>query len=165
MVVSSFLAVMALAITSRVVQASMYQRAGDGVCLPENGESYSYMKRYGLDHPYACSDACDSVHASHDARMHYRGFSTVVQPHLELDLHRHDCLCFYDCHHLPVSSAVDGLVELEGVVWAIGEPVDDHGDESHGEGRIAGGDGTPGIHCYAVLVEGAVSIVNPVDVV
>jgi len=158
MVARSFIAVMALAIISRVTEteASIYQKiAGDGICLPENGESYSYVKTYGLDRPYDCSDACDRVHANHDARMHYRGFSTVVRPQLEIDLHRHDCLCFYDYHHLPVSSE-NGLVELEGVVWAIGEPVDDHGEESHGEGRIAGGDGTPGIHCYALLVEGAV---------
>ena len=92
---------MAMAIFSRMVDASIYQRYGKGQCEPAQGEAYSFMKTYGIINTAACSEACDSVSA-HDpiAFHHYRGFGHVKRAIPELGLHRGDCVCYFDCHHL-----------------------------------------------------------------
>ena len=56
-----------------------------------------------------------------------------------------NCLCFYDCHHLPEFTS-----ELEDV-WSRHDP------EYCAEGQVSAWDGTAGVECYQVLVEKSVS--------
>ena len=131
------LVAMALHITSQV-EASIYERVGDGLCQPAPDKEYSHIVKYGVDTAYDCSEACDGVN---DSGERYRGFS-IVNGALRGS---HDCLCFYDCHHLPEFST-----ELEDL-WSRHDP------EYCAEGQVSAWDGTAGVECYQVLEDESVS--------
>mmetsp|Transcript_26975 Transcript_26975/g.48676 ORF Transcript_26975/g.48676 Transcript_26975/m.48676 type:complete len:156 (+) Transcript_26975:213-680(+) len=142
------LVAMVLYIASHV-EASIYERVGDGLCQPAPDKEYSHIVKYGYgaDRAYDCSEACDGVNDG-EARYHYRGFS-IVKGALRGSpaLYKGNCLCFYDCHHLPEFST-----ELEDV-WSRHDP------EYCAEGQVSAWDGAAGVECYQVLVEK--SVLNP----
>lgn len=138
---------MALSIPSRVVDASIYKKVGNGMCQPAQGEAYGYMLTRSRITAVSCSEACDSANAHHpEAIHHYRGFTHVTRGNSDLGLVRGDCFCHYDCHHLP--SLADDLMDA----WSRHDP-----EDIHGEGRVAATDGTPLVACYEVMVEDTVT--------
>mmetsp|Transcript_24331 Transcript_24331/g.42598 ORF Transcript_24331/g.42598 Transcript_24331/m.42598 type:complete len:165 (-) Transcript_24331:66-560(-) len=136
------LVAMVLYIASHV-EASIYERVGDGLCQPAPDKEYSHIVKYGYgaNRAYDCSEACDGVN---DSGERYRGFS-IVNGALRGS---HDCLCFYDCHHLPEFST-----ELEDV-WSRHDP------EYCAEGQVSAWDNATGVICYQALVAEK-SVLNP----
>ncbi|KAL7546458.1 hypothetical protein ACHAWF_009790 [Thalassiosira exigua] len=144
-----------LVVLSRTAEGSIYQHVGMGLCLPEYGDEYSYLLTEEVPQkPAMCSEACDNIIIDTDdgKRGYYRGFALVNRRHPDHSFRGGNCLCFFDCHNAPQLTP-----ELEAD-WIFHEQdEDEHGEETHGEGRITGTDGAHLINCYEVIVDDPVT--------
>lgn len=121
--------------------ASLYQRTGDGFCLPQGSVGYSsgynYLLHHAIGTPQLCSQTCDDTNAQdQSAWPFYRGFAFVKAGG--------DCYCYYDSGHLP-TFGVD-----VAKTWERSGSGDAQGD-------IGGSDGSEGVGCYTVIVKETVS--------
>ncbi|KAL7477166.1 hypothetical protein ACHAW6_006245 [Cyclotella cf. meneghiniana] len=117
--------------------ASLYQRTGDGFCLPQGSFGYSsgynYLLHHAIGTPQLCSQTCDDTNAQdQSAWPFYRGFAFVKAGG--------DCYCYYDAGHLP-TFGVD-----VAKTWERSGSGDAQGD-------IGGSDGSEGVGCYTVIVK------------
>ena len=148
MAASVAVALLALALSQALVDASIYQEVkGKGFCTPSTGSEYSYILKRNVDNHKQCSEACDSVNLKHreGTEHHYRGFAHVARRAVD-GIPKHSCLCYYDDGHVP---DVDGM---EG--WSTY----DLGD---GAGQVDAPDGySDGVLCYEILVDEAVSTLH-----
>ena len=139
-------ATMAFAMTISQTDAVVYDRVGDGLCRGESGEEYSHILIGNIDRYPSCSAACDGVNGGdEDISKYYRGFS-YVKNDLDRGLRRGDCMCLYDCHHLPPLS-----ITSEDDLWTRHDP------EKCAEGRINMADGLSDVGCFEIVVANHVS--------
>lgn len=132
-------------LTQDVVDASIYQNIGIGICKPESGSYHYILKRdYEVNSHNDCATACDQIHVDEETRPHFRGFSHIRTSNLRIP--DHSCMCFYDAGHLP---GFDVLGENAEEKWS-------RDTRGSGQGEVRDADGTVGVGCYEMVVEEAV---------
>jgi len=141
----SLVAAMALTIVPTPASAIIYTRAGTGLCQPASGVQYSHIATT-VSSTHNCPEACRRANHVAEEEHHLRGFSEVDKHgvnHAALASQvGGNCVCFYDCHRLPVLELQETTDE-----WIRHDP------EACGEGGVETSDGTEGISCYTLLAD------------